>query len=441
MVGPSETDGVAHDPQSVAVIGGGYVGSPTAAMLAHFGHHVVVAEIDPQRRAQLASGTSPQLEQGLSELLASTLASGRLRVVADAREAVAGAQFVFLCVATPTGSDGRADLSEIDAATEAIRDALAPGAVVVNKSTAPVGTVRRIESILGRSDVSVVSNPEFLSEGSAVHNSFHPARTVVGAHDAGVGARVAQLFSPTGAPVIICEPQSAELIKYAANGFLATKISFVNSIARLCDAVDASIDDVVSALGLDARIGAAYLSPGPGWGGPCLPKDTTALVTMASDAGVELSTVRASITDNDAQVGHICDVVGRMSGGSLYGRSVAALGLSFKARTSDLRASPAVAVCLELARRGATVRAYDPALTRASLTDGLEGVLVVDSLVEAVDGADVVAVLTEWDEFSRIDWGALVGSMSSPRLYDTRAIVDLDAARAAGFTAWSLGRP
>jgi UDPglucose 6-dehydrogenase len=430
--------GAVTDPVRVTVVGGGYVGAPTAAMLAYFGHEVVLAERDDRRREVLASGRSHSLEEGLDELLETVTSSGRLRVVSDAADAVAESRVVFLCVATPPDESGRSDLRELLAAAAQIGPHLAHGAILVNKSTSPVGTTERITGAIERPDVAVVANPEFLSEGTAVRNSFEPTRTVIGGPEAAARA-VADLFAPTGSPVVICSARTAEVIKYAANAFLATKISFVNSIARLCDATGASFDDVAAGLADDARIGASYLSPGPGWGGPCLPKDLSALVATAGDHGVTMATIEAARADNDIQVLHVVERIASLAGGSLGGARVAALGLTFKASTGDVRASPAIAVVRALVDRGATVSAFDPAAEQ----DGsdLGGAVRAASVSEACEGAVVVAVLTEWSSFAELDWDQLGAVVAVRRIYDARGIVDASAARSAGFEITTLGRP
>jgi UDPglucose 6-dehydrogenase len=433
-----DSGGVATDPARIAVIGGGYVGAPTAAMLAHFGHDVVLAERDPRRRDLLAAGRSHSLEEGLDELLAAGTSSGRLSVVADAAQAVAGASVVFLCVATPPSEDGRSDLNELLGAVEQIGPALAGGAILVNKSTSPVGTCELIAAQIGRTDVEIVANPEFLSEGSAVRNSFRPTRTIVGGEPL-AAQTVADLFAPTGSPAVLCSQRSAEVIKYAANAFLATKISFVNSIARLCDATGASFDDVAAGLSHDARIGNSYLSPGPGWGGPCLPKDLSSLVATADDFGVELATITASLADNEAQVSHVVSRVEAAVGGSVEGVRVSALGLTFKAATGDVRSSPALAVVRELVARGASVATYDPAAELEA--SELPGTIRVASAARACEGAQIVVVLTEWPEFATLDWGEIARVVGSRHIYDARDVVDREAASAAGFALESLGRP
>ena len=286
----------------VAVIGAGYVGLPTAATLAHFGHTVVVAERDESRLATLRSGRMPIVEAGLDELVAESVAAGRLSFTDSAVDAVKGAEFVFLCVPTPQSADGSADLSFVQNAAKDIATHLKPGAVVVNKSTVPVGSATMVEQVIGRPDISVVSNPEFLREGTAVLDSLKPDRIVVGANDTRAAAEVGELFASTAAPLIVTDATTSETIKYASNAFLATKLSFVNALAGLCEEVGADARDVLLGLGYDKRIGFEFLRPGPGWGGSCLPKDTQALLHIASEAGYDFSLLAGAIASNDEQL-------------------------------------------------------------------------------------------------------------------------------------------
>ncbi len=289
----------------MAVIGAGYVGLPTAATLAHFGHHVVLAERDTSRLSALRSGRMPIVEAGLDELVAGGVAAGNLSFTDSAIEAVKGAAFVFLCVPTPQSADGSADLSYVEAAAKEIASSLEPGAIVVNKSTVPVGSANMVEKVIGRSDIGVVSNPEFLREGTAVLDSLNPDRIVVGADDARAAASVGELFSSTRAPLIVTDATTSETIKYASNAFLATKLSFVNALAGLCEEVGADARDVLLGLGYDKRIGFEFLRPGPGWGGSCLPKDTRALLHIAGEAGYDFSLLAGAIASNDEQLSRV----------------------------------------------------------------------------------------------------------------------------------------
>jgi UDPglucose 6-dehydrogenase len=430
---------VAH-PERIAVIGAGYVGIPTAVTLAHFGHSVIIAERDEFRRESIRSGRSPILEEGLEDVLAAVVKSGQLEVTDDAVKAVAGAKFVFLCVATPMDDDGRANLWFVDSVSREIAHALRDDAIVVNKSTVPVGTMERVTSIIGRSGVRVVSNPEFLREGTALGDSLKPDRIVVGAEDREAAQNVAQLFASTGAPVVVTDATTSELIKYASNAFLATKLSFINTMSRLCDQLGADVADLVRGMGSDHRIGFPFLNPGPGWGGSCLPKDTSALVAIASDAGLSLDVVRAAIESNAAQQRHIVTQVAAMVGGSLSGKTVAVLGLTFKANTGDRRDSPALQVAELLLAAGARLQAFDPTVAADDSSSDVANLGVCATLEEAVVGVDVTIVLTEWAMFSSLEWSRLVPTMAQPCIYDARGVVDLEAARAAGATVRSTGR-
>src|SRR6266508_2935333 len=331
----------------IAVIGTGYVGLTTGACFAHLGHEVMCADIDEAKVERLRRGEIPIVEAGLDKIVQDGLRSGRLTFVVGAATAVPDCEFAYLCVPTPMGDDGRADLSYIEAAAAEIGPLLPEGAVVVNKSTVPVGSTKVVERVLRRPDVSVVSNPEFLREGSAVHDFLHPDRIVVGADDRSAAIRVASLYLGVPAPLIVTDPATAELIKYAANAFLATKLSFVNAVAAVCENVGADVADVVTGIGYDQRIGREFLKPGPGWGGSCFPKDTRAMVRIAEDSGYDFSLLRGVIEVNDEQRERVVDKIRFAAGGALEGTRVAVWGLTFKARTDDRRDSPSLAVIAE----------------------------------------------------------------------------------------------
>lgn len=475
--------------RTVAVIGVGYVGLPTAATLAHLGHRVTCGDADPTKVAMLERGQVPIVEDRLEELVREGQAAGRLRFVVGARAAVEGAEFVFLCVPTPQGDDGSADLSYVEAVAEEIGPHLAPGAVIVNKSTVPVGSTLVVERVLGRHDVIVVSNPEFLREGTAVADSLHPERIVVGADDQSAAARVGDLFAGTHAPLLITDAATAETIKYASNAFLATKLSFVNAVAGLCEAVGADVRDVILGLGYDRRIGFEYLRPGPGWGGSCLPKDTRALVHIAEQAGYDFSFLRGAIATNDEQFARVVDKVrtavgpsigGRVRGGEdalwdatgvteggadapssqddLGGAIIAVWGLTFKAGTDDLRNSPAVEVVQRLVAGGATVQVFDPTVSvppghKSTPVSGLPG-FAADGRVHgstgslsafpdayaACDDAVAVVVLTEWDEFRWLDFTEVRSRMATPVVVDARNLLDPAQLRRMGFEYTGIGR-
>lgn len=421
-------------PKQIAVVGAGYVGLTTACCLAHLGHNVRCSDADRQRVAGLARGIAPIVESGLREMLVSGLSSGRLLFGSDNAWAVGEAEFAFICVPTPEGVDGRADTSIIEAVARQIGPSLASNAVVVNKSTVPVGATQLVSRALGRSDVSVVSNPEFLREGSAVHDFLHPDRVVIGAPDEETAVRLAALFVNLGAPLVLTDNATAETIKYAANGFLATKVSFVNALAALCEAVGADTRKVVEALAFDPRIGRAYLNPGPGWGGPCFPKDATALAHLADDAGYDFSLLKGVIAVNNQQYQRVVDKAARAVGGCVAGKRIGLWGASFKAGTDDLRCSPALEVGARLLSLGAEVAIYDP-----TLHHDLDGYLVVADPYAAAQGAEVVVLATEWDEFRWLDFEKVGALMERRSIVDARNLLDSNVLRDAGFAYEGIG--
>ncbi len=426
--------------QKIAVIGTGYVGLTTGACLSHLGHDVVCADVDATKVDALNRGEIPILEAGLDELVQEGRTSGQLRFVLGASSAVGDAEFVYLCVPTPQGGDGSADLSYIRDAAAEVGPLLQPESVVINKSTVPVGSTRVVEQALGRSDVHVVSNPEFLREGSAVHDFLHPDRVVIGADDQSAAIRVAGLYLGLAAPLQVTDPASAETIKYASNAFLATKISFVNAIAAVCEAVGADVNDVVLGMGYDKRIGDAFLRPGPGWGGSCFPKDSHALVKIAEDAGYDFDLLKGVITVNDQQFDRVADKIERNAGGSVDGVTIAVWGLTFKARTDDLRDSPSLEIVRRLVERGADVRAYDPAVEAGATDPRLHGIEVCADPYAACDGAAVLAILTEWDEFKWLDLDKVADVMAAKRVVDGRNLIDRNPLVRRGFTLEGIGR-
>lgn len=427
---------------TIAVIGAGYVGLTTAACFADLGHRVTCADVVPEKVERLSRGDIPILEAGLPELVRAGLDGGRLSFVLGAGAAVAGAEFVYLCVPTPQSPDGSADLSYIRAVAAEIGPLLQPESVVVNKSTVPVGSTRVVEDVLGRDDVRVVSNPEFMREGSAVHDFMHPDRIVIGADDQEAAARVASLFSALQAPVIVTDPASAETIKYASNAFLAAKVSFANAVANVCEGVGADVRDVLLGMGYDKRIGFEFLKPGPGYGGSCFPKDISALVRIAEDSGYDFGLLRGVDQVNEEQFERVVEKVERMAGGSVDGKVLAAWGLTFKARTDDLRMSPALEVLGRLAARGAVVRAYDPSVppARAAADDRLRGIDVATDPYGVCEGAAVLVVLTEWDEFRRLNFAKVAEALAEARVVDARNLLDPAALRRRGFAYEGIGR-
>ncbi len=434
-------------PIRLAVVGTGYVGLTTGACFAHLGHHVVCADIDERKVDLLNSGHIPIVEEGLETIVNDARAAGLLEFVLGAEHAAAGADIVFLCVPTPQGDDGSADLSYIERAAAQIAPVLQSGAVVVNKSTVPVGSTIAVERVLQRDDVHVVSNPEFLREGTAVRDFLQPDRVVIGSADRGAAERVAELYAGIDTPIHITDPASAETIKYAANGFLAMKISFVNAVAAMCEAVGADVAAVVEGIGADQRIGTQFLRPGPGWGGSCFPKDSRALVKIAEDHGYNFTMMRGVIDVNDEQLERMVVKIARAAGRDghdLTGITVGALGLTFKAGTDDLRESPALAIIAELRANGARVRAFDPTTVgelTAHQASVLAGIDVLDDALAVGDGADVVAVFTEWPEFAKLELVRLAErARSGITIVDTRNLLDPQQVREAGFGYDGVGR-
>ena len=423
---------------NIAVIGTGYVGLSSGACFAHLGHVVTCVDVVQLKIDNLNKGILPIVETGLNELVAEGVAAGRLTFTTDVASAVKDADVVFLCVPTPEGADGSADLSYIQTAAKTLAPLLRSGAVVVNKSTVPVGSTKVVERELKRPDIAVVSNPEFLREGSAIQDFLHPDRVVVGSDNREAAIAVGALYEKVGAPVVVTDPASAETIKYAANAFLATKISYINAVAAICEGVGADINDVVLGLGYDKRIGHEFLRPGPGWGGSCFPKDTKAMVKIAQDAGYDFGLLKGVITVNDQQYGRIVDKIRTAAGGTLKGKKIASWGLTFKALTDDLRDSPAVEIITRLLADGASVTVFDPTVTVAP--KGLDAITVSSSPLEACTGADVIAVLTEWDDFRWVSPADAAGTVSVRQIVDARNLLDRSEWRRAGFEYQGIGR-
>jgi UDPglucose 6-dehydrogenase len=423
---------------NIAVIGTGYVGLSSGACFAHLGHVVTCVDVVQLKIDNLNKGILPIVETGLEELVAEGVAAGKLSFTTDVASAVKNADVIFLCVPTPEGADGSADLSYIQTAARTLSPLLRSGAVVVNKSTVPVGSTKVVERELKRPDIAVVSNPEFLREGSAIQDFLHPDRVVVGSDNQEAAIAVGALYEKVGAPVVVTDPASAETIKYAANAFLATKISYINAVAAICEGVGADINDVVLGLGYDKRIGHEFLRPGPGWGGSCFPKDTKAMVKIAQDAGYDFGLLKGVITVNDQQYGRIVDKIRAAAGGTLKGKKIASWGLTFKALTDDLRDSPAVEIVTRLLADGASVSVFDPTVTVAP--KGLDAITVSASPLEACAGADVIAVLTEWDDFRWVSPVEAAGVVRTKQIVDARNLLDRSEWRRSGFEYQGIGR-
>lgn len=420
----------------VAIIGAGYVGLVTAGGLANLGHTVRLGEADPGRVALLAGGTVPIYEQGLPDLLSRATERGLISYHESNLEAVAAAQFVFLCLPTPEGPDGRANLHYIETVVDEIANAVDDEAIIAVKSTVPPGTVAALRKRLADlgSPARIVSHPEFLREGKAVEDFMEPDRIVVGAYEDADAEAVAGLYKSIEARVVKTDPTSAEMIKYASNSYLAARLTFVNTLANVCEAVGADVIDVITGMGMDHRIGHHFLQPGPGYGGSCFPKDTAALIAVAEDAGYDFQLLRSVIEADHEQRRRIAEKVRQAAGGGLRGRRVAMWGVAFKAGTDDARESPALRIARLLLDDGADVVAYDPEAT----TDELP---MVDDPVDAVRGADVLLVATEWPEFLTVDMTAVAQAMKGYRVVDSRNLLDPRTVRAAGLDYWGLGRP
>lgn len=419
----------------IAVIGTGYVGLTTGACLAHLGHSVVCADIDQAKIEMLRKAQIPIVEDGLEELVKAGIAAGNLQFVLGATNAAKDCEFAFLCVPTPEGEDGHADLRYVEEAARELAPVMPHESIVINKSTVPVGSTRVVERVMKRPDVQVVSNPEFLREGSAVHDFLNPDRVVVGADDQTAALRVASLYEKVNAPVVVTDASSAETIKYAANAFLATKISFVNAIAAICEGVGADVRDVMRGIGYDRRIGNEFLRPGPGWGGSCFPKDTMALLKIAERANYRFDLLQGVVEVNRQQFDRMAS---RISAAAGKGGIVAVWGLTFKALTDDLRDSPSLEIIDRLIAKGHSIRAYDP--TVKNFLKGYPSVVVCESEREACENSDVLAVLTEWENFRWVDPTEVVDLVSSRQVVDTRNLLDRSAWRNAGFSYQGVGR-
>jgi UDPglucose 6-dehydrogenase len=429
----------------IAMIGTGYVGLVSGACFADFGHQVCCIDKDEAKIAGLNRGEMPIWEPGLEALVKSNAEHGRLTFTTDLAAGVEGAEAVFIAVGTPARrGDGHADLTFVFDAVRELAQVIKPGTVVVTKSTVPVGTGDKIGQLLGEegvSDVSVASNPEFLREGAAIADFKHPDRIVVGAPDERAREVLREIYRPlflNRAPILFTGRRTAELTKYAANAFLAVKISFINEIADLCEAVDADVQDVARGIGLDNRIGPKFLHAGPGYGGSCFPKDTLALLQTADAAGVEQRIVRTTVAVNDDRKAHMAE---RVAGavGDLSGKRIAVLGLAFKPNTDDMREAPSIPLVNGLIERGAEVAAYDP-VARRQAEQLFQQVAFADDAYAAAHGADALVIVTEWDEFRALDLGKLAQSMRGTTLVDLRNVYDPEEAERAGLTYYGIGR-
>ena len=431
----------------IAMIGAGYVGLVTGACFSEFGHDVTCIDRDEARIKKLNAGDMPIYEPGLEELVAGSVKSGRLSFATGLEDAVKGADAVFIAVDTPNSEgNGDADLGNVFAVAEKIAAALDGYTVVVTKSTVPVGTGREVEKIIrglnADADFDVVSNPEFLREGSAIGDFLRPDRVVIGTGSERARDTMRHLYRPLfliETPILFTTRPTAELIKYAANAFLATKITFINEIADLCEVTDADVQDVAKGIGLDGRIGPKFLHAGPGYGGSCFPKDTLALVRTAGEAGHPLRIVEAVTIVNDERKGRMAVKIVAACGGSVDGKVIAVLGLTFKPNTDDMREAPSLGIIAGLQAGGAKIRAFDPeGMDEAkALLDGVEW---CEDAYDAVTGAEALTIVTEWNEFRALDLERVKSLMKSPVMVDLRNIYDPDEVAAAGFRYTCVGR-
>jgi UDPglucose 6-dehydrogenase len=430
----------------VTMIGAGYVGLVSGACFADFGHQVTCIDKDPRRIAALKQGEIPIFEPGLADLVGANVGQGRLEFT-DQASSVAQAEAVFIAVGTPSRrGDGYADLSFVYEAVREIAPYLSKTAVIVTKSTVPVGTGDEIERILREmrpdTELQVVSNPEFLREGAAILDFKHPDRIVVGTDDARARTVLAEIYRPlylNASPIFNVSRRTAELIKYASNAFLATKITFINEIADLCEQVGADVQDIARGMGLDNRIGSKFLHPGPGFGGSCFPKDATALLKTAQDHGVALRIVETVSAVNEQRKRAMARKVVTALGGSVRGKTIGVLGLAFKPNTDDTRDSPAIPLITALQDLGATVRAYDPAGMEQA-KPALPAIHYCGSAYAAAEGAAALVIATEWEQFRALDLGRLKSVMAQPVIVDLRNIYRIDEMKRAAFRYVAVGR-
>lgn len=427
----------------IAILGCGYVGLVVGACLAELGHRVVCCDTDGSVVDRLKRGETPFYEPGLPELIRAHVSAGRLAFTADSASAIAPAALIFIAVGTPMGTDGEADVSAVMEASAAIGQAISPHAVVVVKSTVPVGTAQRVENAIRlHTDVpfDVVSNPEFLREGTAIADFMRMERAVIGASSQAAGDALQELYAPLNIRVVRTGRETAELIKYASNAYLATKISFMNNMANLCERLGADVAELAQGVGLDSRIGAKYLEAGIGYGGSCFPKDVQALLRMSESVQYDFGMLKSVIRTNQEQPLRFMEKVESVLG-DLNGLSVAVLGLSFKPGTDDMRSAPSVPIVRFLLERGAAVRAYDPQAARAAEKVLGIGPLYTDKLEEAVAGCDACVVVTEWPEIASVSLPRLRALMRKPVLFDGRNVFSPDEMRGAGFDYYPIGRP
>lgn len=430
--------------KQICVIGVGYVGLVTAACFSDLGNRVVALDVDEKRVENLKKGIMPIYEPGLEELVKRNTKAGRLSFTTSYAEALKGTEFAFIAVGTPSDVDGNADLKYVAAAARSIAENMNAPLIIINKSTVPIGTGDWVADIVKGAqpkqiDFAVVSCPEFLREGSAISDFMSPHRNVIGSLDRDAANKVAQLHLPLRAPIVITDLRTAEMIKYASNAFLATKISFINELADLCEIVGADVKEVAAGMGYDARIGRHFLDAGLGWGGSCFPKDVQALAYMAKERGLNPRILNDVMDVNYDRRKAVATRVKNMLGGSLKGKMIGLLGLAFKPNTDDMRDAPAIDIATALIEAGAKVRAYDP-VARETAAPLVPNVEICDEVYKMADGCDALVVVTEWNEFKQLDLEKVKKLLKTPVIYDGRNIYDPEVMHEAGFAYQAIGR-
>jgi UDPglucose 6-dehydrogenase len=430
--------------KQICVVGVGYVGLVTAACFADLGNHVTALDVDEQRIENLKKGIMPIYEPGLEELVTRNVKAGRLSFSNSYKAALEGVEYAFIAVGTPSGVNGEADLQYVAAEARSIAENMSAPLIIINKSTVPIGTGDWVADIVKAAqprpiDFAVVSCPEFLREGSAIGDFLSPHRTVIGSLDREAANKVAQLHLPLRAPIVITDLRTAEMIKYASNAFLATKISFINEVADICEALGADVKEVAAGMGYDARIGRHFLDAGLGWGGSCFPKDVQALVYMAKEKGID-----PRILDNVMEVNYerrktAAKYTETLVGGNLAGKTIGLLGLAFKENTDDMRDAPAIDIAGELISCGAIVRGYDP-IARETAAPHMPAVTIMNDPYEMAKGCDALIVVTPWNEFKQLDLEKLKGLLAKPVIFDGRNIYDPVMMKEMGFIYRGVGR-
>ena len=429
--------------KQICVVGVGYVGLVTAACFADLGNKVVALDVNRERVENLKKGIMPIYEPGLDELVKRNMNAGRINFTTSYQEALKGSEYAFIAVGTPSGEDGSADLQYVAAAAKSIAENMTAPLVLINKSTVPIGTGDWVADIVKGAqpkpiEFAVVSCPEFLREGSAISDFMSPHRTVIGSLDKDAANKVAQLHLPLRAPIVITDLRTAEMIKYASNAFLATKISFINELADLCELVGADVKEVAAGMGYDARIGRHFLDAGLGWGGSCFPKDVEALAFMAKEKGLEPAILNSVMEVNYDRRKDAVKSIEKMVG-SLKGKTIGLLGLAFKPNTDDMRDAPSITISEELVKAGAKVRAYDPVAMEVARPI-LPAVDMFDEPYKMADGCDALMVITEWNEFKQLDLDRVKNLLKSPIIYDGRNIYEPGRMKEMGFTYRAVGR-